>query len=97
MAPSKHVAVQSRHGLNGAFETATVCHTGEAHRGKEPEPGSKLLLQGEKLNLGWQTPPDGAHEVECYKLGLTCWSLLHLVSTQASSTQLHYLRAPEGA
>ena len=52
MAPSKHVAIQSRHGLNGALATATVRHTGEAHRGKEPEPGSKLLLQGEKLNLG---------------------------------------------
>ena len=44
-----------------------------------------------------QETPDGAHEVKCYKLGLTCLSLLHLVSTQASSTQLHYLRAPEGA
>ena len=60
MAPSEHEAVQSRHGLNGAFAAATVRRTGAPLRGQEPEPGSKLLLQGEKLNLDCAGIPDCA-------------------------------------
>jgi len=95
MAPSKHEAIQRRHGLFGAFETATVRHTGETHRGEEPEPGSKLLLQGEKLNLDCAENSRWRTRGRVLQAGIDLFEPLAQVSTQASSTQLHLLHAPE--